>query len=159
MNISLTIVSSVFPGDVDEEVRLHKGILQSTDENPWMTGSISHLLNLALMCCGGYRKYQSRDNLRSAVKTHYDRNFVTFQFDDTDESLVKSITNIPEGNGIVKGGSRSKNNAYTVVCVEFTNQEEVEILLLETVKTISDFTSINPGVVSEHAMICLGVSY
>lgn len=156
-------MSRVFPGEVDEESRLQSGLPQLSERNPWLTGSLVHLLRLALMACGGYEKDNS---IEQNVGTP---DFRTFPFEDSDEVSLLSVLNAsPTSSSVVKGagdtqgraasgGKQTGGSVIKVVCVRFTHPEEVQLLLVETVKTFSDFVSVMPLAVSKHASFCLQV--
>ena len=153
----------MFPGELDEEARLQMGLPQLSERNPWLTGSLVHLLRLALMACAGYEL----DN--SPHTSNGDIHFRTFPFEDSDEVSLLSVTNtspLPSENRKGAGASQGKTGNSTsksggsvlkVVSVRFSHPEEVQLLLVETVKTFSDFVSIMPLAVSKHASFCLQV--
>ena len=47
------------------------------------------------------------------------------------------------------------NNIIKVLCVEFTNVDDVELLWLESVKTFSDYVNTHPVEVSKNSTFCL----
>lgn len=151
-HLVLRFLYRVFPGEIDEEARLQQGIPQLSERNPWLTGSLVHLLRLALMACAGYDLVGDGQSKGSNVRT--------FPFEDNDEVSLLSVTSqTPASHMIQKkpAPSTAFGSVIRVACVRFSHPEEVQLLLVETVKTFADFVSIMPLAVSKHASFCLQV--
>lgn len=171
----------VFPGEMDEEARLQQGLPQASERNPWLTGSLVHLLRLALMACAGYSKSNSlalraAPNSKDGMSKQRDAlQYMTFLFEDNDESSFStglsyvaspsrdfqsaSTAGNIDGSKVSSGkNSSGPGKTISVVSVCFSQKEEVQLLLVETVKTFSDFVSVTPLAVSKHAAFCLSVS-
>jgi len=151
-HLVLRFLHGIFPGgDVDTK----KDRQQQLQRNPWITGSLMHLLRLTFMACGGYAMSTK------TVQTHGSSEFVdsrdshieycTFPYQDTDDFLLNS--NAAEGQIV----SQTAHHSVTVVCVRFLSNEDVHLLLLETVKSFSDFVNATPVAVSKQSLFCLRV--
>ena len=113
------------------------------------------------MACGGYEKENSTQQ-QSVGSSDYR----IFPFEDSDEVSLLNVspTSSVVANGAgdtlgraASGGKSTVGSVIKVVCVRFSHPEEVQLLLVETVKTFSDFVSVMPLAVSKHASFCLQV--
>ena len=106
--------------------------------------------------------------------------FASFSFQNTDDfcgNLASTSTNLfadVSGNstqGNLSASEQHKDNAgvqigtgsnlcrIAVSRVQFARSDEVDLLLLETVKTFADIICSTPAVISKHALFCLNVSF
>ena len=120
------------------------------------------------MACGGYELgFDAATEDVSSAKRY---NIKTFPFEDNDDISLLSLSNSPPSvddfrstkDSFVNQNVVSRNNSKAgsvikVVCVVFSHPEEVQLLLVETTKTFSDFVSVMPLAVSKHASFCLQV--
>jgi hypothetical protein len=165
-HIVLRFLHGVFPTGFETDTLVAQN--QLNQRNPWVTGSLMHLLRLTFMACGGYSlAHKNEQNLSTEDKTKdifagisliktansVGIEYCTFPYQDTDDFLMNSGAN---HNSSENAGHM--NRSLTVVCVRFSLNEDVNLLLLETIKSFSDFVNTIPVAVSKQSLFCLRVS-
>ncbi len=158
---------------------MQKGIPQQSQRNPWLSGSLTYMLRLSLMAIGGYNpdsfgleEIKSANLIENSSQRTRRQNraaeFASFSFQNTEDfcsnfgsSTHGAFVNQNQGepqkdkSGIINGNVCR----ITVSRVQFSRSDEVDLLLLETVKTFADFICSTPSIVSRHALFCLNVSF
>lgn len=164
-HIVLRFLHGVFPTGFETDTPGAK--TQAMHRNPWITGSLMHLLRLTFMACGGYSVShrseksissgdESEDRMSGTAAQGGSLEYCTFPYQDTDDFLLSNGTSISASE--VSPAVQS-NRSLTVVCVRFTSNDDVNLLLLETIKSFSDFVNSTPLAVSKQSLFCLRVRF
>jgi hypothetical protein len=166
-HIVLRFLHGVFPTGFETDALTANN--QPIQRNPWVTGSLMHLLRLTFMACGGYslaHRNERNASIDDKTKDLYAGSvliktingvgveYCTFPYQDTDDFLMNTSTTHNSSENFT-ASQMSRN--VTVVCIRFPLDEDVNLLLLETIKSFSDFVNAIPVAVSKQSLFCLRV--
>ena len=189
--------SRVFPGDDEVDAASASASVPPRPRNPWLTGSLLHLLRLTLMALAGYslssgrrllaatelngcssgsgsgssgsssssshtgdngHKKSSLSGTNTLTNDSKGKHFVTFPLPMEDAAFIGgagSVTAKLDDVDSNASNNTSLSATISVVCVEFVQIQDVEILWLETVKTLSEFVTSKPVEVSKNSTYCM----